>query len=140
MDLQFNETDIDLKIYENLSADDYAELTKEEHAFYIVKNVGIYKGTKLIADINTDTNLSVYTSAVTMTHDFGQLEDGLETLHPLCGITGTFSEEEYTGLYNTASGSFAQNGLWRYTICLTVEYEEKELIGPDPNTGLPAYE
>lgn len=49
MDFQFKETNTNLAIYENLSADDYAKLEKEEHTFYIVKNVGIYKGTTLIA-------------------------------------------------------------------------------------------
>lgn len=49
MDLQFQETNINLDIYENLTAKDYEALEKKEHALYIVKDVGIYKGTKLIA-------------------------------------------------------------------------------------------
>lgn len=59
MDFQFQETNINLDIYENLTAKDYEALEKKEHALYIVKNVGIYKGTKLIARNEDVTKLGL---------------------------------------------------------------------------------
>lgn len=47
--MNFNETKTGLKIYEGLTAEEYAALTKEPHSFYIVEGVGIYKGETLIA-------------------------------------------------------------------------------------------
>lgn len=57
--LQFKETNINLDIYENLTAKDYEALEKKEHALYIVKDVGIYKGTKLIARNEDVTKLGL---------------------------------------------------------------------------------
>lgn len=59
MDFQFQETNINLDIYENLTAKDYEVLEKKEHALYIVKDVGIYKGTKLIARNEDVTKLGL---------------------------------------------------------------------------------
>lgn len=59
MDFQFQETNINLDIYENLTAKDYEALEKKEHALYIVKDVGIYKGTKLIARNEDVTKLGL---------------------------------------------------------------------------------
>lgn len=50
MSLEFNTTQTEIKVYENLLPSDYDNLTEiEEHAFYIVKNRGVYKGNQLIA-------------------------------------------------------------------------------------------
>lgn len=45
------ETKVALKIYDNLSWEEFDKLEKEEHAFYIVNNYGIYKGDKKIASL-----------------------------------------------------------------------------------------
>lgn len=47
--LQFAENSTTLKVYENLTLETYARAPKDEHAFYIVKDKGVYKGTNLIA-------------------------------------------------------------------------------------------
>lgn len=59
----FTETKTALKIYEDLTAAEYNGLTKETNAFYLVNNVGLYKGETLIAT-NVDTsNLETQISA-----------------------------------------------------------------------------
>lgn len=45
----FNETKTALKIYEDLTQAEYEGLEKEPNSFYQVNDVGVYKGTKLIA-------------------------------------------------------------------------------------------
>ena len=48
----FNETKTALKIYEDLTQTEYEGLEKDNNAFYQVNEVGVYKGTKLIAMAN----------------------------------------------------------------------------------------
>ena len=45
----FTRTKAAIKIYEDLTQEEYDALTKEPHAFYLVNGVGIYKGTTLIS-------------------------------------------------------------------------------------------
>lgn len=45
----FNETKTALKIYEDLTPVEYEGLEKEPNSFYLVNNVGVYKGNKLLA-------------------------------------------------------------------------------------------
>lgn len=54
-ELQFNETKTALKIYDDLTEAEYAFIEKDNNAFYLVNNIGVYKGEKLIA---TCTNIS----------------------------------------------------------------------------------
>ena len=49
LSLQFTRTKASIKIYEDLTQEEYDALTKEPHAFYLVNGVGIYKGTTLIS-------------------------------------------------------------------------------------------
>lgn len=45
----FTRTKAAIKIYEDLTQEEYNALTKEPHSFYLVNGVGIYKGTTLIS-------------------------------------------------------------------------------------------
>lgn len=45
----FTKTKAAIKIYEDLTQEEYDALTKEPHSFYLVNGVGIYKGTTLIS-------------------------------------------------------------------------------------------
>lgn len=45
----FGETKTSLKIYEDLTQSQYDVLSKEPNSFYLVNDVGVYKGNKLIA-------------------------------------------------------------------------------------------
>lgn len=45
----FTRTKAAIKIYEDLTQEEYDALTKEPHSFYLVNGVGIYKGTTLIS-------------------------------------------------------------------------------------------
>ena len=45
----FTRTKTAIKIYEDLTQEEYDALTKEPHSFYLVNGVGIYKGTTLIS-------------------------------------------------------------------------------------------
>lgn len=53
---EFDTIKTELKIYDDLSNEEYASLDKETNSFYFVNNDGIYKGSKMIAtNLNTDT-------------------------------------------------------------------------------------
>lgn len=62
--LEFVETRTALKIYEDLLLEEYIDLKKEPNTFYLVKDVGIYKGETLIAGfggslITSDTQYGI---------------------------------------------------------------------------------
>lgn len=49
MSIPFQESNVNLQIYENLTPTMYQNMEKQEHSLYLVNGVGIYKGEKLIA-------------------------------------------------------------------------------------------
>jgi hypothetical protein len=110
MDFQFQETNTNLKIYENLSADDYAQLDKEEHALYIVKNMGIYKGTQLIATYNNSDNtaLPIHTGEIQL----AQVGNGYQnaTFDDLFGVEETLSASDLSLLIKTATSPLDGSG------------------------------
>lgn len=67
--LDFIETKTALKIYEDLSQAEYEGLEKEPNTFYLVNDVGVYKGEKLIA---TNTNTSNIETDITHLYDVKQ--------------------------------------------------------------------
>lgn len=91
--MNFTETKTGLKIYEGLTAEEYASLTKEEHAFYIVEGVGVYKGETLIASATSggsggitviEKTLGGTQEAPTITEGF--TEEELDTLISGSGV------------------------------------------------------
>lgn len=110
MDFQFQETNTNLQIYENLSAKDYEQLEKTPHALYIVKNVGIYKGTQLIATYNNsnDTALPIHTGEIHL----AQFGNGYQnaTFDDLFGEEETLSASDLSLLIKTATSPLDGSG------------------------------
>lgn len=53
----FRETKTALKIYEDLTQLEFGSIEKDENSFYLVNEVGLYKGEKIIAEINAQEKL-----------------------------------------------------------------------------------
>lgn len=132
MPLKFTETNTALHIYDKLTPDQYTELEKDPHAFYIVKGVGVYKGSTLIASKADSKGFQVATEEILLyTKDYGQ--DGLGTLYDLMGTTDTLSDEVYQKLYETATFYIENNTYCQRVLRIDATYQTP-IYTIDPTT------
>lgn len=124
MDFQFKETNTNLAIYENLSADDYAKLEKEEHTFYIVKGVGVYKGTTLIATYNNSDNtaLPIHTGEIQLAQVGNSYQNA--TFDDLFGVEETLSASDLSLLIKTATSPLDGSGWYDYRPYIIDYYDD----------------
>lgn len=113
--MNFTETKTGLKIYEGLTAEEYASLTKEEHAFYIVEGVGVYKGETLVATASgggaTIINKTLSGAGETSTIESFTMEEVDTILNDKSAVVvGTYENTEQSLIF-TQQETISQDGI-----------------------------
>lgn len=115
--LEFSENKTALKIYEDLTEKDYRKLTKDENSFYLVNDVGLYKGEKLIATNSASLEKTIPTDANIIKDDYDnwviQLKHSSETL----------SATDLTTFVNSRQYNSTNNVLMEYSLTIVKDTE-----------------